>query len=371
MARGNSSSGRYRDEEPRRRYANEGSRRRYVDEEEYEDEEYRRPRPRQRKRRKRRTWPALLLGCLGGILVAIIIIAVLVFLAISRATGSPIQLPGIGSSSNTGSGTSSGGGNSAPQLFHKTDVQPLSTVTSVGQIQVQNQVGDVTITTDPTIQTVKVTTVKTVKAASPSDAQAEYSKMNVQAQTTPATSTNSSTLTVTATVPGVIGNNTSDTIAITIALPPTMLSNGSAAPMLNITTTVGNVQVSGLNGVMMIKDTIGNVTVQQAQLFDGSHLQTNTGNVTFSGSIDTTTNPQANYKFQSEVGNLNVTLPAATNVTLDANTNVGSLHSDFPIAVQSSGNSANYYGPLAPGISPAVTLVLDVGSGNITLQKGQ
>lgn len=337
-----------------------------YEEEEYEDERYRRPRPRphtQARKRPRRRWPFLLLGCFGGVVLVIAAIAVLVFVAISRTAGT-IPLPG-GASNVPGIG----GGN--PSAFTKTVTLPVFIPgNKVAQVQVHNQIGNITISVDPNAQQgmVSVSALKTVKAANQSAAQSEFNAMQVQA----GFDTGTNSLTVSASVPSSSGSllgSHNDTIDLTIVVPP--LNNGNTLVTLDIETLVGNVQASGLTGIMTVKDDIGNVTVQQAQLFDGSHLETGTGNVTFNGSLDTALNPQATYKMQCEVGNLNVTLPAATSVLLDANTNVGDIKSAFPINAQNSNGSASYYGPLLPGASPAptVTLVLDVSSGNIGIQK--
>src|SRR5207248_4021230 len=122
--------------------------------------------------------------------------------------------------------------------------------------------------------------------------------------------------------------------------------------------SIGDVMVSGLNGVLSIKDDVGSIKVGRATLSNGSHLETGTGDVTFNGSLDTTaagtgvinhapTVPR--YKLQSETGTVDVTLPADTNIVLDANTNAGTITSDFPIDIKTSGGSASFYGPLIPG----------------------
>ncbi len=340
-----------------------------YDYDQYEDERYRRSRARPRTqrhqspRRKRRTWPILLLGCLGGVVLVVATVAVFIFVAINRTAGT-LPLPAGGSSNIPGIGGSS------PSTFTKTDVQQLPVNGKIAQVQVHNQIGNITLNTDPAAQEVSVTTFKTVKAANQNAAQSDFSNMQAQASID---STN--TLTVSASVPSGSGSllgSHNDTIDLTIVLPASSLNNGNSPMPVDIETSVGNVQISGLNGVMTVKDDIGNVTVQQAQLFDGSHLETGTGDVSFNGALDTTLNSQANYKIQCEVGNLNVTLPATTNVVLDANTNVGNIKSAFPINAQSSDGSGNYYGPLLPNASPAptVTLVLDVSSGNIGIEKG-
>jgi hypothetical protein len=336
----------------------------YGYDDEYDDERFYRAQGRKRLRRRRRTWPILLLGCFGGVLLVFVAAAIVIFLAVSR-TVSSVPLPGVDSST-----VPVIGGNN-PSTFTRTDVQSVPISGNIAQVQVHNQIGNVTLSTDPNAQRViKVTALKRVKAANESAAQSDFNSMQVQASV----DRDTHILTVSATAPSSNGSllgNHNDTIDLSIVFPPASLSNGSSPVTLNIATSVGNVQVSGLNGMMTVKDNIGNVTVQQAHLFDGSHLETGTGDVTFNGSLDTTLNPQANYKFQCEVGNLNVTLPSTTNVTLDANTNVGTIKSAFPINAQSSDGSASYYGPLIPNASPAptVTLVLDVSSGNVVIQK--
>ena len=110
-------------------------------------------------------------------------------------------------------------------------------------------------------------------------------------------------------------------------------------------------------------------------LFDGSHLETGTGNVQFSGSLNLTPsngNTTPHYKLQCESGQINVTLPAGTNIILDANTNAGAITSDFPINVQSSGGAANFYGPLISGSTqgpPQAVLTLNVSTGQVTIHN--
>ena len=258
-------------------------------------------------------------------------------------------------------------------------------------MQVHNQIGNITITVDPSATTPTIATLKKVKAASSDEANKEFGNISVQVQ--PA----DSTLSVTATVPdtGNIFANHNDSVDLTITLPPqsvnptatsigasptpTLSTESTASAttplMLNADLSIGDIRVDGLSGILQLKDDVGNITVDHATLSDGSHLQTGTGNVTFNGNVDAT--PAANnstprYKLQSETGNIDVTLPGDTNIILDANTNAGTITSDFPISVQTSGNSANYYGPLnsnsTPGSAQPV-LTLNVGTGNVNLHR--
>jgi predicted membrane protein len=116
------------------------------------------------------------------------------------------------------------------------------------------------------------------------------------------------------------------------------------------------------------------VTVSNATLADNSHLSTGEGNITFNGTLalPSVATTQARFYLQSEHGNIDVTLPADTNVTLDTNTNVGKITSDFPINVQDQGGgSQSYHGPMTPSAAPSAAslLILDVSTGNVTIHK--
>src|SRR5947209_5084021 len=331
------------------------------------------PQPRQdpRPRKRRSVWPFLLMGCAGGIVILVAAAAIIVLLTVRSTTGGGI-IPGAGN----------------PTTYtQKSQPQPVQ-ISTITQMQVHNQIGNITITVDPSATTPTITTLKKVKAASSDEANKEFGNISVQVQPT------GSTLSVTATVPdtGNIFGSHNDSVDLMITLPPqsvnptatsigasptpTLSTAFATTPLtLNADLSIGDIRVDGLSGVLQLKDDIGNITVNHAILSDGSHLQTGTGNVTFNGNLDTT--PAANnstprYKLQSETGNIDVTLPGNTNIILDANTNAGTITSDFPISVQTSGNSANYYGPLNSNSTPGSTqpvLTLNVGTGNVILHR--
>jgi hypothetical protein len=275
-----------------------------------------------------------------------------------------------------------------PANYTKQSQQTVS-IPTIKQIQIHDQIGNVTITVDPNATTTVITSVKKVKAASSDDANNQFSHILVQAQ--PA-GTPDTTLSVSATVPdsGGIFSTHNDSVDLTITIPqqsvssiasatgtaPTAVSSTTTTPLtLNLDMLIGSVMLSGLHGVLGIKDDVGSITVDQAVLSDGSHLQTGTGNVTFNGSVDTTPstgNTTPRYKLQSETGNVDVTLPGDTNVVLDANTNSGMINSDFPINVTTTDGAANYYGPLLLGSTsnPAVAvLTLNVSTGIVYIHK--
>lgn len=368
----------------------------------YDDEPTPRRRPvgtRSRSRRRpqpqrRRVWPWLLVGCLGGVILLVLAAGTVVFLALR-------------SISNGGSLGSITGSSNAASYTQQIPPQSVS-LTTIARITVQDPIGNVTITVDPGVAMPTISGVKRVKAASSDAANTAYNSMSVQVQpsgTPSGTPANANTLSVIATVPntgGILGNH-NDAIDLTITLPPSSVASATtgtvtatavATPTLTLTPgttpapglttnpltlaltmSIGNATINGLSGVLGLKDDFGSITVNNATLSDGSHLETSTGNITFAGSLDLTsvagsTTPR--YKLQSETGTIDVTLPSATNVILDANTNVGSISSDFPINVQTASGAANYYGPLVANSTqgqPLAVLTLNVSTGQVMVHK--
>ncbi len=332
---------------------------------------------RQQLPKRRSVWPWLLMGCAGGIVLLVLAAAAVVFFALRSATGSTginnLPLPGVSTSVYTQK--------SSPKQILLPTLQ---------QVQVHDQIGDVMIAVDPSTTTPTVAYVKKVKATSSDAANKEFNNIMVQVQPS---GTPDGTLLVNVTVPdnGTLFSNHTDSVDVMVTLPPqsisalvtatvgsiatvtaTVTSSTASTPLKpDVNVSIGNISVTGLSGILQIQDNIGNITVQQATLFDGSSLRTSSGNVTFNGKIDTTplaSNSQPIYTIQSETGNLDVTLPADTNVILDAYTNNGMIASDFDVSrIKASDGSLN--GPLVAGTSPTALLKLHVSTGNVRLRK--
>ncbi len=325
--------------------------------------------------RRRSVWPWLLLGCAGGIGILVLAAAIVVFVTIHSATGGSSILPVIGN----------------PGTYTRQSPAQSVGISQLTAIRVHNPVGDVTISVDANATAPTVAYTKKVRAANNDDANNQFNNIAVQVQPT---GTPANTLSVSTSVPdsgSLLGNhNASVDLNITVPAQRTSSAGGSTTPVsttatstavstppltLTVDMSIGNITTDGLSGSLQVKDDIGNITVRQGTLSDGTHLQTGTGNVTFNGSIDTTpgvNSTMARYKLQSETGNVDATLPADTNLTLDANTNAGTITSDFPINVQSSGGSAAFYGSLNPGATAGTTsavLSLNVSTGNVMLHK--
>jgi hypothetical protein len=316
----------------------------------------------------------------------VIAAAVVVFLAFRAAQsgGTGIGIAGINNA----------------QVFTQQATQtiPLAALPSIAQMQICDKIGNVTVMVDPTAQQTIVTTVKSVHAMSQSAADQEFQRIAVEVQppgmvknaltcakpqptATPSangtTSSSASALTVNVTIPDGEGllRSSSDAVDIKISLPKQVLPSAGPNMLLNIEAPVGDIHVDGLSGVLTIKGSTGNITVDHAILADGSHIETDQGNVNFNGLLAAPSGPnaQARYILQSEQGNIDVTLPANTNVILDANTNVGAINSEFPLDIKNTGGPVNFHGPLNPsaGTQPPATLVLDVSTGSVNIHKAQ
>ena len=343
--------------------------------------------------KRRSGFSSLLGGCIIGIILTIAIAAGVVFylFRVSQGGGVPII-----------------GGGSATQLFQHTDTQTV-TLSALSQLQLCDPIGNVSVAVDPNATATTLTTTKIVHATSQTNANQEFGRIGVAVQqpsSLPATPTCSTTTagtttasgTPTTTTPtattggtGTTGTNgiltvqtnipnsasllraTSDAVNIQLTLTPQAFAGAASLPQLYVQAPIGNINVNGLSGVLNIRGNSGNVTVTNAKLINGSHIGTGQGNVTFNGSLaspqDTTTN--ASFIIQNEKGQIDVTLPNTTNVVLSADTNVGTIHSSFPITPTADGNSASFRGPLNPSatIQSIAVLTLNVSTGNITIHK--
>ena len=304
----------------------------------------RRPRPVAQRRatpRSRGFGSVVLIGSIGG-LIALGLVATILIVAFLRTPLGGNLIRGITS-----------------KTYTQQNSQPLQ-ISNLKLAQIHNQVGNVTVTVSSSVSTPTLTTVKKVTASSNSAANSEFARIVVSEQTA------GPTLTVNGTVPGSGNSSSGDAVDITLTLPPSSGTTASASITFNVATVSGN------------------VNIQQVELAASSCLQVQQGNVTFNGTLDTvngttlipcqnasTSNPHPWYIFHSEVGNVDVTLPAGTNITLDAATNVGSIDGTaFGLNIPTSDNSASYHGPLANGSqSPPAELKLDVGTGTIRLHK--
>jgi len=95
---------------------------------------------------------------------------------------------------------------------------------------------------------------------------------------------------------------------------------------LELKTSTGGLDVSGVSGRMSVRSNTGSVDLRDGVLSPGSTLNSNTSSIRFNGSISQT----GSYRFMTNTGSINVTLPASSVFHLDATTDTGSITSDFP-----------------------------------------
>ena len=362
-----------------------------LDEYEYE----RRPRRRRpppdeylpRRRRRRRVWPLLLAGCGLGVFLTVLAAAIIVFLAIRTTQGNSFgSLPIIGGA----------------KPYTKEDITQVQ-LSTISQIQVCDKIGNVSIQVDPTASTPAVKTTKIVHMNNQAAADQEFQRIGVEVQPpgtitdpltctqsqptavptgTPDTSTAngsaSSTLTVNINLPTSNGllQADSDTVNTAIILPQSVLPPDGPTMRLDVEAPVGNISIDGISGLMNVIGDKGNIQVSNGVLTGGSQLVTDLGNITFSGTLGSPTNATVQnnfYHVSSGQGNIDVTLPATTNVTLDTYTNQGKISSEFTIPLQDSNGGMSYQGPLNTASSPTpdITLVVHMNLGNIAIHKQQ
>ncbi|HLX56840.1 MAG TPA: hypothetical protein VKR83_07435 [Ktedonobacteraceae bacterium] len=327
------------------------------------------PLPQRRTQPERRSaWSTMLIGCVGGIIMVALVAGIGAYFLLHALQ---VNLPGLGIGTST--------------FSQKSPSLPLPITSAITQLQVQNNVGNISITVDNAITTGgTLSYVKKTQASSNGNATAAFGHIAVKVQPgNSAACPKSSCLTISATVPPSGGNS----VDMNIVLPA---QNPAPQFILQSATQTGNISVENFNGLLTLTDDTGNVNVQGGLLDAGSCLQTRFGNVTFAGTLETTTAPAINpcagnaitpptagssqpwYSIKSGTGNVDVTLNSlSTKVELNATVfDKGQITSAYPITIQNSNGSPSYSGPLLPGTQPAAQLLLSTDTGNITLHKG-
>jgi hypothetical protein len=175
----------------------------------------------------------------------------------------------------------------------------------------------------------------------------------------------------------VIYNQASEANTITINIERTTSFNFFNSPSvdfnvtvpsnaaLNLKTNTGGIDISGVSGRMSLTSNTGSVSARDGTLTSSSLLTSNTGSITFTGSIDKT----GAYQFTTNTGSVNVTLPASSVFHVDATTDTGSITSDIPgVSVQ----HPNFTGAIAHGdvgSSPQAMVTLRTNTGSIYLHQ--
>ena len=135
---------------------------------------------------------------------------------------------------------------------------------------------------------------------------------------------------------------------------------------LDLHTSVGDIDVINVRGQLHAQNNTGSISVAQTTLMGSGSLETNTGSITFNGAIAT----HANYHLESNVGQVDVTLPANSAFHIDAVTGLGSISNDFPAVhvVNKFPHGSEAHGSVG-GNNPSVMLSLQTDTGSIGIHK--
>lgn len=171
-------------------------------------------------------------------------------------------------------------------------------------------------------------------------------------------------------------NAESNTVSVNVERPGNVSSFGSSSVDFDLTvpgvatlqlkTNTGSIDVSGVSGQMVLTSNTGSVQASEGTLSGNSQLLTNTGSVTFTGSLSQT----GTYQFQTNTGSVNVTLPGTSVFHVDASTDTGSINTNFPavVVVHRQFVGADIHSNV--GSSPQATIILRTNTGSINLYQG-
>jgi hypothetical protein len=138
------------------------------------------------------------------------------------------------------------------------------------------------------------------------------------------------------------------------------------AAVLQLKTSTGSIDVSGVSGQMVLTSNTGSVQAIGGALNGNSQLLTNTGSVTFSGSLSKT----GTYQFQTNTGSVDVTIPGTSVFHVDASTDTGSINSNFPevVVIHRQFTGADAHSDV--GSAPQAIITLRTNTGSINLNQG-
>src|SRR6266487_3519572 len=133
--------------------------------------------------------------------------------------------------------------------------------------------------------------------------------------------------------------------------------------ILQLQTDSGDITVNGVDGQMTLNTNDGRIDASNDVLSGSSTMKTNSGDINFDGTIDTT----GTYQFQTSNGNIDLTMPTTPSFHLDASTSSGSITNGFPgVNVQNNNSGSGQLvnavvGGSSQGQSANVTIKSDNG----------
>jgi DUF4097 and DUF4098 domain-containing protein YvlB len=133
-----------------------------------------------------------------------------------------------------------------------------------------------------------------------------------------------------------------------------------AAGSYDVSSKNGNVTLEGASGPIKADSDFGRISISQATRAT-LDVQTKNGNILFDGSLG-----DGPHSITTDFGAVTVRLPAEAALNVDLKTNLGSINSDFDIAMNGSVKDKNWVGKIGSG-GPA--LAVQSNNGNITIEK--
>lgn len=152
-----------------------------------------------------------------------------------------------------------------------------------------------------------------------------------------------------------VNANSSDAVDVTIYVPQDIT--------LNLQTQDGDISVSNVTGQMTLKSSDGDIELDGDTLQQHSSIQTDSGDIDFTGAID----PQGIYQFTSNSGDITVGLDGGTPYHLHAITQSGDFNGNGAASSFSSGNGNGINQQGDVGNNPQASLTLQTQSGDIDL----
>lgn len=162
-------------------------------------------------------------------------------------------------------------------------------------------------------------------------------------------SDNGATLTVN------VNNANADSTDVTITVPQDIT--------LKLQTRDGDISVGGVNGQMTLTSGSGSIELDGDMLQQHSSIQTDSGDIDFSGTID----PQGTYRLTSNSGDITVGLDGGTPYHLHAITQSGTFTASGAVTSPSSDNQNGVDMQTDVGSNPQASLTLQTQTGDITL----
>ena len=120
----------------------------------------------------------------------------------------------------------------------------------------------------------------------------------------------------------------------------------------------GSITVDGIKGKLKARTEFGSIRIKNAEAVT-LDLETNNGGVEFNGSLG-----MGPHTIHSEFGEVNLTLPADSELSVDLKTEFGSIKSDLPITVTLNGTSNDLNGDQIVGNINSGGEQLTVGTNN-------